>query len=134
MSECGNLLSIFSLAPYAFLHTAILFSFLFMVNSLLRTALMPEATRSVVVHMLVCVLTLLPAVVMAGTLWLGAYHYPERAWINMGIAALLYLPWYAGGKITKLVRPDTEGADVGWLGMGALITFPAGIIAAILFR
>jgi hypothetical protein len=133
MPELNNLLDVFSLAPNAFWHTVALFSFLFLVNYLLRTALMPEETRSVIVHMLVCILTLLPAVSLAVMLLLGAYRYPQRAWINLGIAALLYLPWYAGGRITRLVRPDTEGADVGWLAMGALITFPVGIVAAIIF-
>jgi hypothetical protein len=133
MPELRNLLELLSLAPGAVGHAMVLLSFLFMCSYLLRTACMSEGTRSVPVHMLVCVLTLLPAVVLAAMLALGALRYPDRAWTNLGIAALLYLPWYAGGRITRLVRSDTEGADVGWLTMGALVTFPVGLLAAIVF-
>lgn len=133
MPELKNLLELISFAPGAATHSIVLFSFLFVCAYLLRTACMSEATRSVLVHMLVCTLTLLPAVLMAGMLVLGALRYPERAWINLGIAALLYVPWFVGGSITRLARPDTEGADVGWLAMGALITFPVGLVVAIVF-
>jgi hypothetical protein len=131
MSDWTNLLELLSLAPGTARHAAVLFSFLFMAAYLLRTAAMSEATRSALAHVLVCVLTLLPAVLLAAILVLGAVRYPDRAWINLGIAALLYVPWYVGGRITLLARPDTEGADLGWLAMGALITFPVGLAAAI---
>ena len=133
MSDWRHLVELLSLAPHAAAHAAVLLSFLFLSAYLLRTACMTEGTRSTIVHMLVCVLTLLPAVLLAAILVLGAARYPERAWINLGIAALLYVPWYFGGKITRLTRQDTEGADTGWLAMGALITFPVGVAAAILF-
>ncbi len=133
MSEFGTVLDLLSFAPHTVWHALVLFSFAFMINYLVRTAYMSEGTRSVFVHVLVCVLTLLPAVILAGMLLLGAYRYPERSWMNLGIAALLYVPWYAGGALTRLVRPDTEGADLGWLAMGALITFPIGLTVAIVF-
>ena len=126
-------LDLLSLAPETLWHAIALLSFLFIVNYLLRTACMSMATRSVVVHILVCTLTLLPAILLAAILWWAAYQHPGRAWVNLGVAALLYVPWYIGGAITRLVRPDTEGADVGWLLMGALITFPLGVIAALVF-
>jgi len=132
MSEWRNLLDLLSLAPGATGHAMVLCSFLFFCTYLLRTAAMSEGTRSRLVHMLVCVLTLLPAVLLAAMLVLGAARFPERAWLNLAVAALLYVPWYAGGRITRLARPDTEGADVGWLAMGALITFPVGLAAAVL--
>jgi hypothetical protein len=132
MSNWNNLLELLSLAPGVAMHTFVLLSFLFMTAYLLRTAAMSEGTRSALVHVLVCVLTLLPAALLAAILALAAVRYPDRAWINLGIAALLYVPWYLGGRITTLARPDTEGADLGWLAMGALITFPVGLAAAIL--
>jgi hypothetical protein len=132
MSDWNNLLELLSLAPRVAMHSVVLLSFLFMAAYLLRTAAMSEGTQSALVHALVCALTLLPAVLLAAALVLAAVRYPERAWINLGIAALLYGPWYLGGRITPLARADTEGADLGWLTMGALITFPVGLAAAIL--
>jgi hypothetical protein len=118
MPEWNNFLDLLSFAPGVLGHSLVIFSFLFLCTYLLRTAYMSEATRSAPAHMLVCILTLLPAVLLAGMLVLGALRFPERAWINLGIAAILYVPWYAGGRITRLARPDTEGADAGWLAMG----------------
>jgi hypothetical protein len=133
MFDLTALLDLLSLAPGAAAHAVVLFSFLFLTAYLLRTACMTEGTRSTPVHMLVCVLTLLPALLLAGMLVLGALRFPQRVWINLGLAAILYVPWYLGGRITRLARPDTEGADLGWLAMGALITFPVGLTAAVVF-
>lgn len=128
-----GLLDLLSLAPSRLGYAITLLAFLFMVNYLLRTAYMNAATRSRPVHMLVCTLTLLPAICLAAILFLAAYRHPDRVWMNLAVAAALYLPWALGGAITRFSRPDTEGADVGWLAMGALITFPAGLIAAVVF-
>lgn len=133
MPDLHGLGQLLALSPETLWHTVALLSFLFLLNYLIRTGYMSESPQSVVVHMAVCVLTLLPALVLAAVLLWAAYNHPERAWINLGIAALLYLPWYAGGALTRLARRDTEGADVGWLAMGALITFPVGVIAALVF-
>jgi hypothetical protein len=81
---------------------------------------------------LVCALTLAPAVVLAVVLVWSALHHPDRALLNLVLAAALYVPWWAGGALTRLVRDDSEGSDLGWLAMGALITFPTGITAAVL--
>jgi hypothetical protein len=132
MSDWNHVIDLLSFAPGMAMHAFVLFSFLFLSAYLLRTACMTESTQSAPMHMLVCALTLLPAILMAGMLVLGAIRFPERVWINLGITAALYVPWYAGGRITRLARPDTEGADVGWLAMGALITFPAGLVVAVL--
>jgi hypothetical protein len=131
MPEWRHWLDLLSLAPAALAHAVVLFSFFFACTYLLRTALMSEGTRSPLVHMLVCLFTLLPALLMAAMLVLAAFRFPERVWINLAIAAALYVPWYLGGRITRLVRCDTEGADAGWLAMGALITFPVGLLAAL---
>ena len=128
-----GLVGMLSLAPESLGHAVALLSFLFMVNYLLRTALMSEGTQSIVVHVCVSTLTLLPAIVLAVVLIWAASQHPHRAWINLGVAALLYIPWYLGGAITRLARSDTEGGDIGWLVMGALITFPVGLVAALAF-
>ncbi|MEK7405390.1 MAG: hypothetical protein AAB225_09800 [Acidobacteriota bacterium] len=130
----GEILDLFSLAPQTLWYALAILSFLFAVNYLIRTALMTAGVWSVPVHMVVCTLTLLPAILMAAILVWAAYRHPERAWINLGLAALLYLPWGVGGAITRLVRRDTEGADIGWMTMGAYITFPVGVVAALIFR
>lgn len=126
-----EILEVFSLAPSTLWHAVAILSFLFILNYLIRTALMTVGPFSVLVHIVVCTLTLLPAILMALMLVWASIRHPERAWINLGIAALLYLAWTLGGALTRLARPDTEGADVGWITMGAIITFPVGLIAAI---
>ena len=127
------LFELLSLAPETLGHAIVILAFLFLVSYLLRTAFMSEGTRSVLIHIVVCTLTLLPAITLAAILFWAAYKYPDRVWINLGVAALLYVPWYIGGALTRLARADTEGADIGWLTMGALITFPCGLIAALVF-
>lgn len=109
----------------------VLMAFVILLNDLVRTWLMTEGTRSVGVHLAVCVLTLAPAIVLASLLVWAGYHHPDRVWLNLALAAGLYVPWWLGGAITRLVRPDSEGADLGWISMGALITFPVGVGAAL---
>ena len=133
MPDLHGLGQLLALSPETLWHAVAMLSFLFLLNYLVRTGYMSESPRCVAVHMVVCLLTLLPAVILAAVLIWAAYNHPERAWINLVIAALLYVPWYLGGAVTRPVRSDAEGADVGWLTMGALITFPAGVIAAIAF-
>jgi hypothetical protein len=52
----------------------------------------------------------------------------------LAIVAGAYILWYLVGQSTRLVRRDSEGADVGFMSFGALITFPVGIVAALLTR
>jgi hypothetical protein len=121
-----------ALGPGQVWHGAVLLGAFCAVCYLLRTALMVQAPASVAVHMVVCTLTLLPAIVLAGVLVWADVRHPDRAWLNLGVAAALSLPWWLGGAITRLARPDTEGGDIGWLAMGALITFPVGAVAALI--
>jgi hypothetical protein len=121
------------LAPAGWHHGALLLSFFCVVCYLLRIALMLEGVRSAFVHAVVCTLTLLPAIVLAIVLLFAARAYPTRAWMNLAIAFGIYVAWYLGGAITRLVRPDAEGGDLGWITMGALITFPVGAVAALIF-
>lgn len=128
-----NLLDLMSLAPDLLWASLILLAGVMLLNDLLRTALMSEHTRSVAVHALVCTLTLLPSGILGLVLLYAGYRYPERAWINFGLALALYMPWYLGGTLTWLARRDTEGADVGWISHGLFITVPCGLLAMVLF-
>lgn len=128
-----NLLDLMSLAPDVLWASLLLLAGIMLLNDLLRTALMTEYTRSVAVHALVCKLTLLPSAILGLVLLYAGYRYPERAWINFGLALALYIPWYLGGTLTWLSRRDTEGADVGWISHGLFITVPCGLLAVVLF-
>jgi hypothetical protein len=100
---------------------------------LTRLALATVFTRSVLAHVMRCLLTFaFQAVVLAAVLVWADYRHPGRGWINLGYALLLYFIWYLAGQLVLLARPDTEGADLGFMTVGALITFPVGIIAALI--
>ena len=122
---------VLELGPQNVLPAVALLAFMFLLNDLIRTWWMTQATRSVVAHVAICLLTLAPAVTLAVVLWWAGWHHPHRVWHNLVIAAALYLPWWAGGALTRWVRADSEGADLGWIAMGAAITFPAGLGAAV---
>jgi hypothetical protein len=128
-----NILDLMSLAPDVLWASLLLLAGIMLLNDLLRTALMTEHTRSVAVHALVCTLTLLPSVILGLALLYAGYRDPERAWINCGLALVLYIPWYVGGALTWLARRDTEGADLGWISHGLFITVPCGLLAVVLF-
>lgn len=133
MSNKIDLADLLALGPDTVIAGCTLLAFLFLLNDLVRTWLMTEGTRSIAAHLAVCVLTLAPALVLAGVLVWSASRHPDRVWINLALAAALYVPWWAGGALTRLVREDSEGADLGWIAMGALITFPVGLGAAVVF-
>lgn len=129
-----NILELLSLPPgRLFWPALILLAGIMIINDLIRTALMTERTRSVLVHVVINVLTLLPAVILGFVLLYAGYRYPDRAWLNLGLAAAFYGVWYLGGTLTWLARRDTEGADVGWMAMGLFITLPCGLLAIALF-
>ena len=128
-----NLAELMSLGPERLGASLVLLAAIMILNDLVRTALMTEHTRSVANHVVVAVLTLLPAIILGLVLLWAGYRYPSRAWLNFGLAALLYLGWYLGGTLTWLARRDNEGADVGWMAMGALITVPCGLLAVVLW-
>lgn len=96
----------------------------------LRVSLTPVLTRSVIAHVLVNLLTVvvLP-VLLAVVLVLSISAHPDRALINLAIAGGLYVLWYLAGQSTLLVRSDTQGADLGFICVGAVITFVPGVIA-----
>ena len=134
MEYVRNLIDLMTLAPERLIPSLILLSSLVILNELVRTAFMVEYTRSVVVHVIISILTLLPAFMLGFILLYDGYRYPERSWLNLGIAIALYLPWILGGTLTRLSRRDTEGADLGWILQGLIfITIPWGILAVIIF-
>ncbi len=105
---------------------------LMLLNDLIRTILMVAGTRSVMTHLMVLVMTLFPALFSAVVLIVAGIRYPGRGWINLGLIAVLFVAWYIGGALTHLARRDTEGADVGFMTVGALITMPCGLVVALL--
>lgn len=99
---------------------------------LTRLALATVFTRSVLAHVTRCLLTFaVQAIVLAAVLVWADYRHAGRGWINLGFALLLYVTWYLAGQLVLLARPDSEGADLGFMTVGAMITFPVGIIAAL---
>src|SRR3954469_18280970 len=102
---------------------------------LVRISLAAALTRSVIAHVTVCLLTFaLQAITLGVVLIHAAAPHPGRGFINLGIALAMYGLWYLTGQATRLVRPRSEGADLGFMAVGALITFPAGLIGAIVFH
>jgi hypothetical protein len=103
------------------------------VCELVRISLGTVLTRSRIAHVTICLFTFaFQSVLIAVILVVADRAYPGRGWVNLGLAALLYVIWYFAGQSTRLVRPDSEGADVGFMTVGALITFPVGLVAAVL--
>lgn len=102
---------------------------------LTRIALCTEHTRSRVVHATILILTFpFQALLLAVMLVHAASAHPGRGWINLAIALGAYVLWFLTGQATKLVRRPSEGADLGFMCVGALITFPVGIAAALVWR
>ncbi|MCI0724061.1 MAG: hypothetical protein L0338_34640 [Acidobacteria bacterium] len=128
-----NLLELMSLNPDSLGAALVLLAAIMILNDLVRTAFMTEYTRSVLVHVIVNVLTLLPAFALGAVLIYAGYRFPDRAWVNLGLAALLYGAWYTGGALTWLARRDTEGADLGWMAHGAVVTLICGLLAVAVF-
>jgi hypothetical protein len=133
MHPFPNILDLFTLAPDYLIASLIFLGALMVANDLVRTALMVEMTRSSLLHATLNVLTLLPSFILAAVLVLSAWLHPAQRWMNLLWALLLYVAWYVGGSLTHLARRDTEGADPGFMTVGALVTFPIGILAALSF-
>ncbi|HLK90041.1 MAG TPA: hypothetical protein VKZ18_09105 [Polyangia bacterium] len=127
--------ALLALPPDQLVPALSLLAFVIVIAELVRIAIGTELTRSALAHVTVCLLTFaLQSVLLAVVLVHAAHAYPTRGFVNLAFAAGLYLVWYLAGQATKLVRPVSEGADVGFMAVGALITFPAGLVAALVFR
>lgn len=128
-----DLLQLMSLPPDRIREWLFLLSAFIVLCELMRLAIATVFTRSVLAHVLRCLLTFaIQAIVLAAVLVWADHRYPARAWINLGYAFLFYFIWYLAGQLVLLARPDTEGADLGFMTVGALITFPVGILAALI--
>lgn len=125
------LLDVLRLAPERLGISLLLLAGFMVVSEYLRISLSVAFTRSVVVHVLVCLLTVvIQPVLLAVVLVLSTMAYPDRVWLNMGLVAGLYGVWFVAGQSTLLVRADSQGADLGFMTIGALITFLPGLTAA----
>lgn len=128
-----DLINLLSLPPERVREWLSLLAAFMILCELTRLAIATVFTRSVLTHVCRCLLTFaVQAVTLALVLIWADHRHPERAWINLGYALLLYFIWYVAGQFVLLARPDTEGADLGFMTVGALITFPIGILAALL--
>jgi hypothetical protein len=128
-----DLIELLSLPPARTAQWMMFLSAFMVLCELTRLALATVFTRSVLAHVTRCLLTFaVQAVALAAVLVWADLHHPGRGWINLGYALLLYFIWYLAGQLVLLARPDTEGADLGFMAVGALITFPVGIIAALI--
>lgn len=126
-----DLLHMLELPPGRLWPSFSLLAAVIIVCELTRISIATVFTRSRVVHLAICLLTFsLQAILLAAVLIHADRHHAGRGWINLGLAALLYGVWYATGELTRLVRYDSEGADLGFMAVGALITFPIGIVFA----
>jgi hypothetical protein len=129
----GNLLDLLTFSPERLWYSMALLAWIILWNDLVRTALMTQYTRSRINHAIIDVLTLWPGFMLGFLLLAAGYRHPQRVWINLGLAAVLYVAWWAGGTLTRLARSDTEGADVGWISHGFIITMVFGVAAALVF-
>jgi len=128
-----DLIQLMSLPPERTREWLMFLSAFMILCELTRLTLATVFTRSVLAHAIRCLLTFaIQAIVLAAVLVWADYRYPGRGWINLGYALLFYFIWYLAGQLVLLARPDTEGADLGFMTVGALITFPVGIIAALI--
>lgn len=127
-----NLVDLLSMDPAHLVASLVFLGAIVVMNDVIRTALMVQMTRSRVNHILIDIGTLFPGILLGFCLLLAATRHPERAWLNLGIALLLYIGWYIGGTITKFARRDTEAADLGWMSHGMIITMALGLVATVI--
>jgi hypothetical protein len=126
------LLELMSLPPGRLLPALCLLASFVTVCELTRIAFLTEHTRSVLAHLTVILLTFaVQALVLGFVLAYAIVKHPDRAWLNFGLVLGLYVVWYLAGQSTRLVRPRSEGADVGFMSVGALITFGIGAVTAL---
>jgi hypothetical protein len=127
--------ALLSLAPDRLGPALSLLAAIIVLGELIRVALGTELTGSVLAHVTLCLLTFpLPSVLLAVVLAHAASAHPGRGLINLAFAFGLYVVWYLTGQFTRLVRPISEGADLGFMTVGALITFPTGLVSALVFH
>lgn len=128
-----DLWSLMSLPPDRLIPALLLLASFITLCELTRICLLVVAPRSRFVHIMEVLLTaVIQPIALAIVLIKGACEFPERAWINVGYIALMYVIWYVAGQATLLVRRDSQGADLGFMTVSALITFPVGVTGILL--
>jgi hypothetical protein len=103
-------------------------------GELVRIALLTELTRSAIAHVAVCLLTVAAqAVGLSVVLVHAARAHPGRGVVNLLVVAAVFLVWYVAGSLTRLVRRDGEGADLGFMSLAGVIVLVAGVTAAVVW-
>jgi hypothetical protein len=121
-----------SLPPDRLWPSVLMVAAFIVVCELTRIAVSAELTRSRLAHLTVLLLTFpVQAITLAVMLVHAGTSHPGRGWINLGIAIAMYVLWYAVGQATRLARPASEGADAGFMAVGALVTVPTGLVVAV---
>lgn len=128
-----RLMDILTLGPDSLPQAFAALAVVFLVMELLKCYLMIERTRSVIVHVCINLLSLLPAFLITAVLLYAGYSRPERAWTNLLFGVSLFVPWYLAGMSPRLSRHDVEGADLGFMAVGFLMVVPAGFAAVLIF-
>jgi hypothetical protein len=101
------------------------------VGELVRIALLTEHTRSVIAHVAVCLLTVAAqAVGLSIVLVHAASAHPGRGVLNLLLVAALFAVWYVAGTLTRLVRRDGEGADLGFMSLAGVVVLLTGVVSA----
>ncbi len=126
-----RLVDLFALSPTHWAQCTALLAAFASSCALLRTALMLEAVLSRGVRLAIRVLSILPSPVVAAVLVLSAARYPTRAWMNLGLATIVLMAWYAGALLPRLVRPDVDRDDTRSVLLGACIALATGLVAAL---
>ena len=128
-----NLSALLALPPGAVLTAMIVLAATMMTLEYTRISLALAAPHSRVAHVSVCMLTFpLQTILCSFVLIHAARAFPDRAWINLGLIGILHVVWWIAGQSTLIVRRDSQGADVGFMAVGALITLLVGVGAAVL--
>ncbi len=127
------LLKILALGPGEVYLAFGILTVLFFANEFLKTYLVVEHTRCTIAHIVINMLTILPAVILVCLLLFAGYMHPERVCTNFSFALLALVPWYISGRITCLARNDAEGAGIGFMSIGLLMLIGTGIVTLIIF-
>lgn len=109
----------------------ILYASIVALLALLRHALMLELVLSRAMGAAILLVSVLPGVLLAIGLVYAAHAHPERAWNNVGVAAVVTSVWVGAARLPRLVRPDVDRDDDRWIALGALLAFPVGVLCAL---
>src|SRR6516225_8316660 len=101
-----DLLEVLSLPAQRTREWLMLLSAFMILCELTRLAVATVFTRSVLAHVVRILLTFpVQALTLAAVLVWADYRHPDRSWINLGVALLMYIVWYLAGQLVLLARP-----------------------------